>query len=175
MRSRLLMLAAAWLLATPAFAEPLPEIKDTLKAEAPYGKGDLRWLWMKAYDASLWTDTKPWSMSAPFALSLTYDMEFASEELADRSIDEMRRVSSLSKTQLETLRSILRRVFPNVKSGDRITALYLPGKSVRFFYNGAPKGKVTEPYFPEAFFGIWLSEKTSEPGLRRALLALERP
>lgn len=164
------------LLSLPVHAgETLPELKDTLKAEAPYGTGKLTWLWMKAYDAELWMDSETWSLDEPFALSLTYGMEFASQELADRSVEEMKKVSTLSDQQLETVRALLRRMFPNVKAGDRITALNVPGKSVRFFHNGRLTGKIAEAYFPDAFFAIWLSEKTSEPALRRSLLKIGQP
>lgn len=163
-------------LATPsAYAEPLPELKDIVKAEAPYGTGKLTWLWMKAYDAELWMDGDTWSVNEPFALSLIYGMDFASLELADRSVEEMKKVATLSDSQLETIRALLQRVFPNVKAGDRITAVNVPGKSVRFFYNGQSTGKIAQDYFPEAFFAIWLSEKTSEPGLRRSLLKIGQP
>jgi hypothetical protein len=46
----------------------------------------------------------------------------------------------------------------------------VPGMGARFFVNGALKGDVRDPAFATLFFGIWLSEKTSEPALRSALL-----
>jgi hypothetical protein len=42
----------------------------------------------------------------------------------------------------------------------------------RFALNGAVKGEVRELEFARLFFGIWLSEQTSESTLRRGLLGL---
>jgi hypothetical protein len=59
-----------------------------------------------------------------------------------------------------------------VKAGDRITAIHTPGQPVRFFHNGRMTASSEDSTFADPFFGIWLSPKTSEPSLRRALLRL---
>jgi hypothetical protein len=61
-------------------------------------------------------------------------------------------------------------VFPDVKDGDRITGLMVPGLGARFAINGVVKGDIRDLEFARLFFGIWLSDKSSEPALRRALL-----
>jgi hypothetical protein len=40
-----------------------------------------------------------------------------------------------------------------------------------FLLNGQPAGEIRDPEFARLFFGIWLSPRTSEPAMRRALLA----
>ena len=37
--------------------------------------------------------------------------------------------------------------------------------------NGKAKGEIADAEFDRLFFGIWLSDATSEPALRQALLA----
>ncbi len=161
-------------LAAAASARP-GELNGTISAERPYGTASLTWLFLTAYEASLWTDAKAWSMEAPFALSITYSMSFTREELVERTVDEMRKVSpSLSKEAVARFGAALAKAYPNVESGDRVTALHVPGQPVRFFHKGRPTTSIDEAGFAEPFFGIWLSPKTSEPSVRRGLLGLSR-
>ena len=170
------MLAAAVLLSLSAAAVAMTrpqELGGSIDATQPYGRGSLTWLVFTAYEATLWTDATSWSMNAPFALTLTYRMSFTTEELVERTVDEMAKVSPTTlKATLGQYAAALRRAFPNVKDGDRITALHLPGSGVRFFHNGVKTAAIADPAFAEPFFGIWLSPKTSEPRLRAALLRL---
>jgi hypothetical protein len=149
------------------------EINGAISSSKPYGSGSLTWLVFTAYDATLWTDAPQWSMSAPFALTLRYRMSFTTDELVERTIEEMVKVSPATpKAALPGYATALRRAFPNVKDGERITALHTPGGAVRFFHNGAQTAEIADPTFAEPFFGIWLSPRTSEPRLRAALLRL---
>lgn len=172
--------AAAWLAAillanaSPALAgSGLPELKDILKAESPSGRGEVSWFWMTAYEAELWTDAPEWSMEQPFALSLTYRMSYSSLELVDRFQKELTAVSGLPAATIEDFAIRLSRVVPNVEKGDRLTFVHEPGEPVRFFHNGQSTGRIAEPGFADAFFGLWLSEKAMEPSLRTSLLARE--
>jgi Chalcone isomerase-like len=163
-------------MAANVLAAPRPaELDGVIAAEKPYGSGSLTWLFFTAYDASLWTDAKTWSMNERFALTLTYRMSFSTEELVDRTIDEMKEIApSLRKDALDRYRAMLTRAFPAVKSGDRITALHTPGAPVRFFHNAKPTADSGDAAFAKPFFDIWLSPNTPEPRLRAALLRLPR-
>ncbi len=162
-----LALAMTALFSSGVFAKP-PEIEKAITAEAAYGKGALTRLIFHAYDAELWTDTKPWSYDAPFALTLTYRMNFTSEELVEKTLEELARIHG----DKSRYRDELYQAFPEVKEGDRITALFLPEKGVRFYYNGQKTSMIPSPAFARKFFDIWLSDQTSEPRLRRKLLGL---
>lgn len=159
----------------PAYGAAKPaEIANVIKADRPYGHGALTWLMLKAYDADLWTDAAQWSMGAPFALTLTYNMSFSVDDIASRSIKEMKRNnSSISAASLAHFRQLMMGMFSPVKSGDEITGLYSPGAATRFFLNGKQTGQTNDQAFAKAFFGIWLSPTTSEPGLRAKLLHLK--
>jgi len=82
----------------------------------------------------------------------------------------MRRQRDISDDEAGRWLAAMMQVFPDVKEGDRITGLHVPGLGARFAVNGAVRGDVRDLEFARLFFGIWLSEKTSEPALRRALL-----
>lgn len=167
-------LLAFWLclLAAPAFAEDVrPEfLAPYIHSQAPLGHATYRKLLIKVYDANLWTDESTYTLKSPLALSLTYDVSIDSEDFVDRTIKEMAHISGKSQDELASYRPMLGTAFPSVKSGDTITALYVPGKAVTFFYNGKQTAQISGKNFAEYFFGIWLSPKTSEPSFRQAML-----
>ena len=79
----------------------------------------------------------------------------------------------LSDSDVAKLTPELDKVYPSVKSGDRLVALYVPGKPVMFSHNGTPTGSIGGEGFAKDFFGIWLSPNTSAPSLRKDLLKLK--
>jgi len=159
--------------ATPVLGATPLEIAPIIHAIGPYGQGDYTALLMTVYKAQLWTDAPQWSMEAPFALTILYDMSFSTDDFVSRAKSEMKHVDpSLSDASLEAYGAAMEKVFPPVKSGDEITALFQPGKPVQIFKNGNPTGTVSEAGFAEPFFGIWLSPRSSSARLRKALLHL---
>jgi Chalcone isomerase-like len=174
--ARKILLFALALTATaviPAQAAP-PEIGDVIRSDKPYGEGHVNFLFIKAYNARLWTDASTWSMDAPCAMEITYGMAFDTDDLVERTIKEMKNVDpGLSAADLAKLTPELDKVYPPVKSGDRLVALYVPGKPVTFSHNGIPTGSIVGDGFARDFFGIWLSPNTSAPSLRRDLLRLK--
>jgi hypothetical protein len=138
------------------------------------GSARFRFWGFDVYNASLWVRPgfQPQDFARhAFALELDYQRDFTGQAIAGRSIDEMRRISHFSDTQAQEWRQALRRALPDVKKGDRIAGLHIPGTGARFLLNGEPFGEVRDPAFAPLFFGIWLSPATSEPGLRQSLLA----
>jgi hypothetical protein len=159
-----ILISSTWAWAAPA------EVASVIKADAPHGTGKAGVLFLTAYTAELWTDAPSWSMKTPFALTLKYDMGFDTDDLVSRTLTEMKHVDPGFRGT-ETFKAQLSKVFPPVKAGDRITALYRPGKPVNFYRNGVRTGSI-DPQFAKDFFGIWLSPQTSDASLRRDLLKL---
>jgi len=177
-RRSLIALAAAAALPSLARAQaPVvpPEVAAALPGATLQGSGRLRFIGLSVYDARLWRGAAPvgadW-MAAPLALELAYLRGLVGRQIAERSIKEMRRQRDLSDDEASRWLTAMLQVFPDVKEGDRITGFVLPGVGARFTVNGTVKGDVRDLEFARLFFGIWLSEKTSEPALRRALLGL---
>ncbi len=169
----------------PAWASaPLPPAVDpaapaVLRAALPdarrAGASRLTVWGFDVYDASLWVTpgfrAADWAQSA-FALQLRYLRDFEGREIAQRSLDEMRRAAPpMTEAQSRQWLHAMASIFPNVRQGDRLLGLYEPGTGVRFFYNGAPIGTVNDASFAQRFFAIWLGPQTSEPAMRDALLA----
>ena len=63
-------------------------------------------------------------------------------------------------------------VFPDIRPGDRLVGLSIPGREARFYSQDRLLGAVPDPEFARAFFAIWLDERTSEPKLRARMLRL---
>jgi hypothetical protein len=173
-----LALCATALTGPPALAENMPSaIAAEVKAELPeartLGTSRMRFFGMNLYDAKLLAAAlkrNDYAASA-FALELLYLRSFDGTAIADRSIKEMRRVGSISPEKEKSWLETMRKSFPDVKSGDRITAFHKPGVGIRFFINGIAHTSIDDPEFSRFFFGIWLSPNTSEPKMRAELLA----
>ncbi len=137
------------------------------------GEATLRFFGLRVYHARLWTrpDFRPERfIEQPVVLELEYLRDLKGGAIAERSVQEMRRAGGFSEAQADSWLAEMRRIFPDVKNGDRLTGLYEPGVGARFWYNGQPAGAVADPDFGRLFFGIWLAPSTSEPALRLALL-----
>lgn len=126
------------------------------------------------YDARLWTQQgfEPGRFGAhSFALELNYLRRLDGQAIARRSLDEMRRVGRFTDSQAQEWLARMRELFPDVRSGDRITGVHKAGEGAEFWFNGQRRGLVADPQFAELFFGIWLHPNTSAPDLRERLLA----
>lgn len=157
-----------------------PAAPAEVVAEVPgarlQGQGRLRFLGLRIYDARLWVgamavggEGADWA-PVPLALELQYARSLDGAKIAERSLKEMKRQGDVDDAKAARWLSAMTRVFPDVKEGDRITGINVPGMGARFFVNGQLKGDVRDPEFARLFFGIWLSDKTSEPSLRDTLL-----
>jgi hypothetical protein len=168
------------LAAAPGFAlaatVPPAEVANTLPGAMLQGQGRLRYLGLHVYDALLWTQARaPDSNEAPngaLAIELRYARTLRGPLIADRSIKEMRRVGDFSDSDAQRWLEAMKRVFPDMHAGDRITGVHQPGEAALFFVNGRDVGDVRDARFAKLFFGIWLSPRTSQPALRSQLLGL---
>ena len=157
----------------PAGAEQRPELQTLLPQGRLIGSGRLTFWGLQVYDARLWVPPgfKPESFGTQaLALELSYLRTFASTDVAERSISEMRRSATISAEQADRWKAALRQVLPDVNKGDRVMGVHRPGVGASFLLNGKVLGEIRDAEFARLFFGIWLSSKTSEPALRNALL-----
>jgi len=106
----------------------------------------------------------------PFALALTYARAIPRDRLVSTSVSEMKRLGWSDEAQLERWQEELARVFPDVREGDTIVGVSVPGRGARFFHQGRATGEVADAEFARAFFAIWLDERTRVPELRAQLL-----
>ena len=157
---------------SPNAAFSRPEVTG-LGGVVPTAPVRLRVWGFEVYDARLWTPVgfrHGQYTQFPFALELQYLRKLEGAAIASRSIDEMRRVGSFSDAQAQSWGGAMRELFPDVRQGERITGINLPGVGAEFWVNGQRAGVVKDPAFARLFFGIWLDERTSEPKMRAHLL-----
>jgi hypothetical protein len=178
-RRTVLLLAGAALLGAGravSASTPPPEVAEALPQARLQGSGRLRFLGLRVYDARLWVagppvaDTPDGWHALPLALELQYLRRLVGRQIAERSLEEMRRQAEIAPADAERWLAAMKQIFPDVVDGDRLTGLHLPGQGLRFLFNGQLRGEVMEPAFARLFLGIWLSPRTSEPALRAALL-----
>jgi Chalcone isomerase-like len=155
-------------------ADVRPELSGALPQARRIGTGRLVVWGFQIYDARLWAHPGFSAANfdrAPLALEVSYLRAFKSDEVAERSIKEMRRSKPVSDAQASRWMADLMRVIPDVRKGDRVMGVHQPGVGAAFWVNGKTTGEVQDAEFARLFFGIWLSPNTSEPKLREALLA----
>jgi Chalcone isomerase-like len=161
--------------AKPA-ARTLPSELSAFPAPSPWalmGSGVLRFFGFKAYEAHLWTGaatTNPLLSKTLFALEIEYSTAIKAEEIVNVSLVEMARLRSPSDAQIKAWSADLKKAFPDVKSGDKLTGVYVPKQGTRFFFNSRLTSEISDPAFGDAFFAIWLDDKAKKLDLRRALL-----
>ena len=149
-----------------AQASPLPH----LAGYEAVGSGTLRVLGLRIYDATLWAPRGSWASDRPFALELRYARSFEGAAIAKRSIEEIRAQRALPETTLARWESELRAIFPDVRAGDRLIGVRLPGEGATFHRGTRAIGRIDDETLADAFFDIWLSPATRAPGLRARLL-----
>lgn len=158
--------------ADASFPPPLPSqvvLASGRRELYMLGYGHFRKLLWDIFDISLWIAGEQWSFNEPFALELRYLRDVKGTEIVEGTRDQWEHLhypESMTAPWLEQLTG----VFPDVKKGDQLAGVYLPGRPTRFFRNGEPIGVIDDPEFGRAFFSIWLDERTSQPKLRLALL-----
>ena len=155
-------------------AQPVSGLSELVPSGRVAGNARLRFWGLDVYDASL--------RVAPgfrrddfalhgFALQLHYLRAFSAADIAQRSLDEMRRAGGFSKDQADQWQTGLARLLPDVRAGDQLIGVNRPGRAPLFLLNGRPLGEFGDMQFAKLFFGIWLGPQSSEPALRDALLA----
>lgn len=152
----------------------LPTVVKTNTANAASltqrGQAVMRFFGLKVYDIRLWTPMKPHTHDEIFALELVYDISLKGSEIARRSVIEMRKIGYTDEAKLIKWGETMAAIFPDVKKGDTLVGVSIPGKEARFYSQEKFIASVADAEFAQAFFDIWLSEKTSEPKLRTRLL-----
>jgi hypothetical protein len=157
-RRALLLALAAW-----PFAGLAMETPATLRR---WGNGEFRRFGFLVYETTLWAGDDP--QRPPLMLRLEYKRNIAGVDIAEASVKEMRRTVA-DETRLREWGERMARIFPDVKPGDHIVGHHL-GDGAVFMQGERLLGRIDEPDFAQAFFGIWLDPRTSAPELRAALL-----
>lgn len=134
------------------------------------GQGRMTFLMWDVYDATLYAQDGTWREGKPLALTLSYLRDLNGEDIARRSIEEMRGQGFNDEIRLATWFGQMKGIFPDVTAGVTLTGVMAQDGVTVFFRDGDEIGRISDPDFGRAFFNIWLSQRTSAPELRAQLL-----
>ena len=113
-----------------------------------------------------------WSADVSKHLELSYFRKIPAKGFVEASQDHLQK--NLSAEKLEAIQPRLDELyilFKDVGPGDRYMLSYTPDVGTRLSLNGEVLGTIPGADFAEAYFGIWLGERT-EPELRALTQAL---
>jgi Chalcone isomerase-like len=140
------------------------------------GRGELRWLGLAIYEASLWAPQGRFSgfePGRPVALSLWYKRAFSRDRLIEITLQAWTQLGTVSEAQRVAWGQALRTVWSDVAPGDIVTTVVVPGHATRFYDQHRCLGSIHDPDFGPAFLGIWLDRRSAVATLRAALLGLD--
>lgn len=164
----LIMLVA---LSAQAINQLPSEISQVQPKLVKVGEGLMTFWGFDVYDISYWSTTSDWKLDSHYALALTYKRNFAKKDIVNRSIEEMK-TQGWDEKKLQKWRADLDKVLVDVSKGDVLIGFNLPGEGAVFYKKDIETGRWSDPELSQAFFGIWLSPKTSAPKVRKKLLKI---
>ncbi|WP_158658117.1 chalcone isomerase family protein [Agarilytica rhodophyticola] len=135
------------------------------------GEGKLSFAAWDIYHATLYSPDTIFNANKPFALKLTYLRSFKKKHLIKETEKQMRKLSCLDgKQSYKPWAEQLNRIWPDVEKQDSLTLFVSDQGESWFYFNHHLLGKISDIKFSQCFSGIWLSDKTSRPKLRKKLL-----
>jgi hypothetical protein len=141
------------------------------------GAGLLRYRTIiKAYVAALYLDegTRSEEILGENArrLEIEYFWSIPADRFAKATIDGMsRNVDAMTLESLKARIVAFNEFYEDVKSGDRYSITYVPGRGTELALNGEAKGSIEGADFAAALFAIWFGPNPLDEKLRRELLA----
>lgn len=148
--------------------------RDELPQAVALGDGDLRWLGLRIYHATLWAAQRPFQPERPFALQLRYYRNISRARLVQTSLDEIRRLgrAGADAATLAQWESELTSALTDVAPDDELIGVYAPGHGMRMYNRRVLLADIDDLPLARAFFGIWLDQGTRDQELRSKLLGV---
>ena len=135
------------------------------------GQAQMRWLMFPLYRVTLKTaDGRYQENRYPQMLDILYLRNIDKQDLLTATDGEWKRLG-VSLTQRQQWIKQLSNLWPSIKRGDKLAIQVGPEGENHFIYNDKKIGGIADKQFGPAFLAIWLSPKTSRPGIRQRLLA----
>ena len=150
---------------TRAQAQPFPQA--TFKQ---VGEGTMSWMFLDIYHASLLTQSGYYKdKTYPVALTITYLKNITKNRLIKVTKAQWL-LQGYTKEQISPWLVTLEEIWPDISDGDTLSFFVDKFRKGTFYHNKMLLKKIDSIKLSDAFIAIWLSEKTSEPVLRRQLL-----
>jgi hypothetical protein len=165
------ILGGALLSASLVHAATLPApLRAVQPALRPSGATTLRWFGIKVYDVALFASELPYTTNGAAVLSIHYAISIKHHRLLETTLAEWQRLGQGTETQRAQWLKQLAALWPDLKSGDRLTAFKQRAGPTQFYFDDRLLGEIPDPAFGPAFFAIWLDAKCRYPAVRKLLL-----
>jgi Chalcone isomerase-like len=149
---------------------PLKEHKPELTLR---GSTTLHWFGIHVYNVALYTEGVPYTTNSTAVLSLRYEISIKHKKLQETTLEEWKRLGKGTPEQREKWISQLDKIWPDIKSGESLSAFLKKDGPTTFYFGDRLLGEVTDVEFGPAFFAIWLDAKCRYPKVRKGLLKEE--
>ena len=150
------------------------ELPTPLKGREPellsIGSATLHWFGIHVYEIALYTEGKSYATNTTAVLSLRYAISIKSKRLQETTLKEWERLKIGTPEQRQSWIKQLDVLWPDIKSGERLSAFRQQNGPTAFYFGDRLLGEVTDAAFGPAFFAIWLDEGCSYPKVRDGLL-----
>ena len=135
------------------------------------GKAEMRWLMFPLYQVELKTSDGLYKQDRyPQTLNVLYRRNIDKDDLLTATDQQWQRLGVEAVKRQQWLKQ-LGAIWPSIKSGDKLGFNVAANGNNNFTYNGKNIGGVNDAKFGEMFLAIWLSPKTSQPGIRQLLIS----
>ena len=143
------------------------------------GAGVREKLWIDLYAAGLYLGKKTTNADdvlnaeKPMAIKLHIVSKLiTSEKMVDAVTEGFKNATNGNtdpiQNEIDTMLGFFKE---DIKKNDVFDLVYVPGKGVVAYKNGTERGVVKGKEFKKALFGIWLSNRPADDGLKNDLLA----
>jgi hypothetical protein len=164
------VLIAADALGAAVLPVPLREVKPDLR---PVGASTLHWFGLHVYDIALYVQEAAYMTNSTAGLCIRYNIAIKRQRLLDTTLKEWVRLGKGEDLQRAQWIEQLEPLWPDLKSGDSLTAFTRQNGPTQFYFGDRLLGTVQDPAFGPAFFAIWLDMKCRYPEVRKGLLGLK--
>jgi len=164
------LILIALCLSTTAFCKPANSSALPWEHLPKMGEGKLKVMFWNIYNAALYAEESDNPPDRNFALALTYLRDIRAKNLVKETEKQLLKTSGEKSETISTWMAKIRAMWPDVKKGDSLLLYVDENKKSIFYLNGIVLGEIHGTDFSTAFSGIWLSENTTQPKLRAALL-----
>lgn len=136
------------------------------------GTGRFTYLGMTPFNVTLYAPDGQYDPNNPFAVQLIFQRKIKASRIVSVSINEIKRQGFKDNARLTDWRTQLESFMPTMEKNGDITGVRNGQGHAIFYLNGSQIGAIRDDQFSQYFFGIWLSEKSRSPALRRQLLGV---
>ncbi|MFY8274804.1 chalcone isomerase family protein [Pseudoalteromonas sp. SSDWG2] len=133
------------------------------------GEAKLTYMFWDVYNATLYTPTGQYQFGQhPMRLTLTYLRDFEAEDIVEATKEQWQELGHPEYVQLFSQH--IEQAWPDIAQGDSLTFETNEHSIGAFYHNDEFLVSIDDSQFSDAFTAIWLSEKTTEPKLRKKLI-----